>query len=266
MRIPPALFLASIVLLLHPAIAAAQWRLTAQTDSEPVGPGAAYVRKTIENSSGEDRKRATLHLVTFKSDRMHVKVIDQGPAKPGTYNGLADAMQKNFCVAGCNGGFFHPDFSPSGLVIADGKRFNRFQQAKLLSGVLVVDGKGPRILRRAEFKDHARIDQLLQSGPFLVDRGNAVAGLSTTSARSRTFILNDGKGGWALGLCTAITLADLGTVLADAAILSELRPARALNLDGGSSSSLYFNRGAGNKPFHYRGFARVRNFVGIAPK
>lgn len=258
-----ACFIVSLSLLA--CVEAQSWTVTTRSDPETVGPGVAYVRKTLEKNTDEGKTRTTLHLVHFDADRVTLKVVDQGDTKPGKYENLADAMRRNFCVAGCNGGFFHPDYRPAGLVIADGDRFNTFEQAKLLSGVIVVDDRGPRLLRRAEFTDHPDVAQLLQSGPFLVDRGKTVAGLSATSPRPRTFIMTDGAGRWAIGLCTGITLADLGAVLADPAIVTEMKPSRALNLDGGSSSSLYFDRGAGNKPFHHQGFATVRNFIGIAP-
>lgn len=246
------------------------WAIASETKPESIGPRIEFLEKTLRKSTPDGESKITLHLVHFWGGGFTLKVVDQGDAYPGRYENLPEAMRRNFCIAGCNGGFFHPDFKPSGLVIADRARANRFQKAKLLSGVLLVDKRGPRILRAHEFEDHAGITQLLQSGPFLVDRGKTVAGLSASPARNRTFIMagarSEGVAHWAIGLCTGISLADLGEVLADPSIVGEFRVDRALNLDGGSSSSLYFDRGAGNAPYHYRTFVNVRNFVGVTAK
>lgn len=248
-----------------PASPKSPWKITA-TAGETLAPGLTYLRNSLEKPAPDGPLRAVLHLVRFESSRYAIVVIDQGDTKPGRYRNLAEAMQRNGCVAGCNGGFFHPDFRPAGLVVADGTRINRFENAKLLSGLLAVDGKGPHLLRRAEFQDNPGITQLLQSGPYLVDRGRAVSGLSTSPLRTRTFIATDAHGAWAIGLCTRVSLADLGTILADSALTGGMRASRALNLDGGSSSALYFERGQAGSPHHHRSLGTVRNFVGIIPK
>ncbi len=260
-----ALLIGSALLPPSPA-RAAEWELARQSPPESLGPGIAALVKSVRRSTSTDAPARTIRLILFDKKNFRLKIIDQGDTKPGRHQDLAEAMRQNFCIAGCNGGFFHPDFRPAGLVIADGVRINRFENAKLLSGVLLADKNGPRILRRKEFRDHEDIDQLLQSGPFLVDGGRTVAGLSTGPARNRTFILTDDAGQWAIGTASSLSLADLGTILGDASILPEIRVTRALNLDGGSSTSLYFDRGAGLKPHHSRGFARVRNFVGVEPR
>ena len=216
------------------------WTLTSGTPAEPLGPGRTYTRQSLQKTDLEDPARSTLHLVRFDRSRYTLKVIDQGNTKPGRYANLAEAMEQNACIAGSNGGGFHPDFRPAGLVVADGKRINKFETAKLLNGLLLVDSKGLRLLRRAEFEDHSGISQLLQSGPFLVDRDQTVSGLSNSLARTRVFVANNGQDEWAIGYCTRVSLADLGDILADPALLDGFKISRALNLDGGSSTSFYF--------------------------
>ena len=252
------------VVLLAPAVAPAQtWQFVRETRSEKPDPALAFVSR--EFSAGN--RRVTLDLVTFDPRSFTLTVVDQGATDPPTHPSRAAAMQANFCVAGCNGGFFHPDNRPSGLVIAGGQRINRFEQAKLLSGVLLVDAKGPQILRRAEFKDHPGITALLQSGPFLVDGGTTVAGLSASPERRRTFLFTDGSHHWGLGLAGSSSLAELGLILAiPDATGSGCRVTRALNLDGGTSCGLYFDRGAGERDHAVEPFKRVRNFVGVAPR
>ncbi len=248
-----------------PAASSAPWKITATAASESISPGLTSLRHSLENPAADPPSRPTLHLIRFDSSENTFKVVDQGDTKPGCYTDLAEAMKQNSCLAGTNGGYFHPDFRPVGLVITDGSRINKFEEAKLLSGLLLVDSTGPRLLRRAEFKDHSGITQLLQAGPYLVDGGRTVAGLSSTPARTRTFVATDGGSGWALGICTRVSLADLGAILANPALTGGFKISRALNLDGGSSSALYFERPAtGGAPHHSRSFVDVRNFLGIA--
>ena len=244
---------------------ASGWKLAEAELSTPLGEGITYLRNHLELPGPERGRTATIHFVRFDSSRHQIKVVDRGP-EAKRYRDLEDAMQQHGAVAGCNGGFFHPDYRPLGLVIADGERIHRFETSKLLSGLLLVDGRGPRLLRRAEFKDGPGITQLLQSGPYLVDRGSAVAGLSASPERNRTFIATDGKGEWLIGYTSRLSLADLGRILDDPALLSGFSVTRGLNLDGGSSSSLYVNRGPGKSPFYYRGFATVRNYLAVVPR
>ena len=177
-------------------------------------------------------------------------------------------MRENGCLAGCNGGFFLKDNAPSGLMIASGAPTGRFGEGSLLSGVVLSSGRSnPYVLRRAEY-DAAKYKptDLLQSGPFLVDQGTTVKGLSPENARRRTFVLHNGDDWFALGMSEAFTLAELGEVLANPAF-SPGRPVhRALNLDGGTSSGLYLDRGTEEEALVVEPFKSVRNFLAIVPK
>ena len=68
-----------------------------------------------------------------------------------------------------------------------------------------------------------------------------------------------------LGLSGTFTLAELGEVLSHADFSPSRKLHRALNLDGGSSSGLYFERGSGD-PVGIEPYKTVRNFVGIVPR
>jgi hypothetical protein len=252
---------------------AGDWQLVDSAEPESLGDGISYVRKSVR-ATGDTGffSRKTIDLVFFEAQYFTLKVIDEGTEAAPVHEGIAEAMQANFCLAGCNGGFFHPDFRPLGLMIADGVRTHKLETSKLLSGLVIADADagGLKLLRRAEFQDRQGIDALLQSGPFLVDQGTVVAGLSSEPSRRRTFLLWDGKAGkagrWAMGVSSSLTLAELGAALADADVITEFKVHRALNLDGGSSTGMYFDRGAGEKDFELRPAKRVRNYLGIAPR
>jgi len=250
---------------------AGDWELLESDTPEDLGEGILFVEKTVRatGDTGLLSKRR-LQLVFFEARFFTLKVIDQGAATQPVHENISAAMKSSFCLAGCNGGFFHPDFRPLGLMIADGVRTNKFESSKLLSGLVIADGSGLRLQRRSEFRDHRGITSLLQAGPFLVDRGEVVRGLSSEPARRRTFLVWDGAPGragrWAMGTSSALSLAELGEVLADRDVITEFVPQRALNLDGGSSTGLYFDRGAGRKDFEVNPYKRVRNFLGIVPR
>lgn len=257
-----SLWIALFCALLPVRSGAQTWRFVREVGLEKTSPTLLLTRREFSDGA----RTVKLSLVCFDPAEFTLKVIDQGASDPPVHASLAAAMRANFCVAGCNGGFFHPDNRPSGLVIAQGQRLNKFEQAKLLSGVLQADASGPKILRKAEFKDHPGITALLQSGPFLVDGGKTVPGLSAAPAR-RTFAFTAGKRLWGIGLAESCGLADLGQMLAlPDAVAPGSQVIRALNLDGGTSCGFYYDRGAGIAPFSMEPFKRVRNFVGIAPR
>ena len=275
----PRVFLRSFLLipamLLAGSVSAqpGDWDLVDSAAPESLGDGISYVRKSVRaaGDSGFFSKK-TFDLVFFEARFFTLKVIDEGAAAAPVHEGIAEAMQANFCLAGCNGGFFHPDYRPLGLMVANGVRTHKIETSKLLSGMVVADADagGLKLLRRAEFRDRKGISALLQAGPFLVDQGAAVTGLSSQPARRRTFLLWNGKAGnagqWAMGVTSSLTLADLGAALADQDVITEFAVHRALNLDGGSSTGMYFDRGAGEKDFIMRPLKRVRNYLGIAPR
>ncbi|MGE5153511.1 MAG: phosphodiester glycosidase family protein [Bdellovibrio bacteriovorus] len=242
----------------------AEWKPAREPDRQEVSPGLYYERRTAIRPS--DGSQVAAHLAFFSSRAFRLEVLDLGadaqPADPT----LADAFRAKGCVAGVNGGFFHPDWRPSGLVIAQGRRINRFETAKLLSGVIYGDGAGIHLLRRAQFRDHPGITALLQSGPFLVEDGRTVRGLSPSDPNRRTFIATDWRGHWVLGATLSpLTLAELAEWLASTGGLTPWRVDRALNLDGGSSTGFFFDRGADKAPVVLNPWKRVRNLLGISP-
>jgi hypothetical protein len=133
--------------------------------------------------------------------------------------------------------------------------------------VIYSDGGGIHLVRRAQFQDHPGINALLQTGPYLVEAGQTVPGLSTSDPRRRTFIATDWRGRWVLGATLSpITLAELAECLAAPGALTSWRIDRAINLDGGSSTGFFFDRKAGKAPAALHPQKRVRNLLGIAPR
>jgi uncharacterized protein YigE (DUF2233 family) len=242
-----------------------EWTPAEPPDRQDVTSDLLYAERTAVRSS--DGKRITAHLAFFTSRAFRLEVIDLGAGPQPNYSTLEEACRAEGCIAGVNGGFFHDDWRPAGLVISRGNRINRFETAKLLSGVVYSDSRGIHLLRRSRFKDHPGITALLQTGPYLVEGGQPVRGLSASDPGRRTFIATDWRGHWVLGATSsALTLADLAECLASPEVLASWRIDRAINLDGGSSTGFFFDRGADMTAVTLHPWKRVRNLLGITPR
>lgn len=177
---------------------------------------------------------------------------------------LAGAMNKH-SLLGVNGGYFGKAFEPLGWLVVDGREINPRSKAKLLSGVLVV-GKRTRLLRLHEISNGSGVQQALQAGPFLVDKGETVDGLESNRRAARTFVGTDGKGRWILGVAFSPTLAEAGELLATDGLIDDFKPDRILNLDGGRSTGFWARQPDGAAPLHYPEISDVRNFLTIEAK
>ena len=244
-----------------PAAVAAAWTLSASETLPGAAEGLAHHRQTLAGPGG---LQVTLHFLSFDSDRYTFRVLDQ---EPGGQANVEEVLRRNHCLAGTNGGYFRPDFDPVGLLMCDGRVVQPETRAKLLTGALIVTRKHHIALRRTNRPlpgKHVR--QALQSGPFLVENGQEVAGLNTEHSAQRVAVFTDGWRRWGLAVSSDVTLAEFGAILADPALLpGGLRIVGALNLDGGHSTAMWSSQ-PGREPFYLREGGSVRDFVGIVPR
>ena len=250
--------LAAALLVLLCGIARAEWSIVS---SEQQGVGRAGVThfKALAAES-ETGARATLHLAVFSPKSATLRVIDDASARPS----LAETMPRENAIAGVNGGYFDPDYSPLGLLIADGRMVAPLRKARLLSGVVSAAKGRVQVQRVAEFSMKTQPTNARQCGPFLVDGGAAVPGLNSTRAARRTFVATAGADTAAIGYSSHLTLAQIGAVLATRGVIPQVKLQRALNLDGGSSSAFWF-AGEG-EPFSIREQKTVRDFIAVVPR
>lgn len=236
-----------LILLLSSLCFASDWQIR---ESEVLsGPGEIVqcVRKRFENGT-------EMYLLKADMRRCGLRVIPE--ARPR----VAEALERAGCVAGVNGGYFHPGGEPLGLVMAGGASFHKLEQAKLLSGLVVYAKDRATLLRVKEFDGRAQ--EALQAGPFLVDGGRLVSGLNATKRAARTVALSDGKNNFGLVVCYSPTLREMGSILSDPAVISEMKVMRALNLDGGSSTAFWIK----SPKISHRELKSVTNAIGFAPK
>jgi hypothetical protein len=117
------------------------------------------------------------------------------------------------------------------------------ERGKLLSGVFFVRKQRPNLVRAQHFSNTVSVSDAIQCGPFLVERGNIVAGLDRARSAARTFVFLTRSNNWGVGICRSVTLAELAEVLTVSDLLPNGPIATALNLDGGSSTGFYLARG-----------------------
>lgn len=249
------------------APARAEWELGPPEPLPAVagGPVTHVRRAATDPATG---RGAEVRLAIFDAKRAAFRVIDQ-PAEPRrslgeTLRGPAGER----VLAAVNGGYFHPDYKPLGLLAVDGQTVHPLERASLLSGLLLDNGAGPALLRREAYKPGTTPPrQALQAGPFLVDNALPVPGLNALRPARRTAVLTDGRGRWALAVIpTRLTLAEAAALLARPGLLGEnVNVKRALNLDGGSSTALWVRTG-GEPSYEVQEWGTVRNFLGVVAK
>jgi uncharacterized protein YigE (DUF2233 family) len=188
-----------------------------------------------EAEASSDGRTIRLSGVSFESGDCVFRVIDNPPEERQP---LQSALASVGAFAGSNGGYFHKDFTPLGLVVSGGKTVHAFERAKLLSGVLVVRKRRIELARSGNFKAGADVQEALQAGPWLIEKGVPVTGLNDERLARRTIVATDGKGRWALIAISPVTLADAARTLRLKGITGSWMIANALNLDGGSSTAL----------------------------
>lgn len=199
----------------------------------------------------------TFHIATFDSKEYHLAVADQNPGEKWISAKQANSALNG--VAAINGGFFNTNGKPLGLVHASGESSGVWNTtSSLASGVYQYDGT-PNLKRNRRADKSAR--ELLQTGPFLVENGAIVSGLSNRRSAQRSVILWDGKNHWGIAMTSTCTLANLAPAIK---ALPSLFPNKtALNLDGGRSCDLFVSssvKDGGIQKGHWLKSA-VRNYL-----
>jgi len=248
----------TLVLLFAFATAAhADWKVLS-VESEPGSTGIEHRHIVAENTAAD--QRADLDLAVFSAKSCTLRVIDNPDSQT-----LAGMMKRENCACGVNGGYFDSNFEPIGLRIVNEQMIAPLRRARLITGVLMASPRGVQIVRSREFSRPQKIAAAIQCGPFLVDASQRVRGLNDSQRARRTFAATTTHERALLGLCSQVSLADLAQILATTPIDPNSKIARALNLDGGSSSAFWSLREDGSA-FSIPGQKPVRDFVAVVPK
>lgn len=214
-----------------------------------------------EREATQGDRRVRISGVTFSDRQATFQVIDN---PPDARISLSEALKKAGAVAGINASYFHPDFTPLGLTVSQGKTIHPYEKAKLLSGLLLVQ-KGRIELIRASSPGSASHEQALQAGPWLVEKGTPIATLNAEKLARRSVIITDGKGHWGIVALSSASLAETAAILAQPGFAGTWSVRDSLNLDGGSSTALtaFAN---GRSIISIPSFGPVRNYLAIVPR
>jgi uncharacterized protein YigE (DUF2233 family) len=221
----------------------------------------------------DDGRVVKLWLVVFSPETHDLVVVDN-PPNPGAgalaghrHVDLMAGMVATGCVAGVNGGFFRADvFAPAGFMVAEGVTLARFEPRSWMTGLVLLRPGGAELRRTADFvpEQHTDLRGALQTGPWLVRAGVAEPDNSRSPQAKRTFVGNDGAGRWFVGMSEACSLHELATWLRHPDVQAVVPVQNALNLDGGTSSTLWARTAEGN--FYKEAYAEVRNYLGVRPR
>jgi uncharacterized protein YigE (DUF2233 family) len=128
--------------------------------------------------------------VDLNAERLNLFWRDEAGSPYRQFSALRDALAShgNMLLFAVNGGMYHPDLSPVGLFVADGRELvplNRHTGSGNFSqqpnGVFLVDGNSARVITTEEYASERPKPMLAtQSGPMLVHEGEI-----TTSAVMR---------------------------------------------------------------------------------
>jgi uncharacterized protein YigE (DUF2233 family) len=231
----------------------ANWVVSERREAPTNVNGLHHVVETVQKSG----EFAETHAVLFDRKKFRLKVIDLAERET-----VSEGLRRNGALAGTNGGFFHEDRTPLGLVIMGSRVMHPLERAKLLSGMVVEGTKGAFLLRTGEIHSLAKYKEALQAGPFLVDHGKAVTGLNASRKAERTVVIADKSGVVGLLITQPLTLAEISEVLASPGVIPGVKIERALNLDGGSSTAMWIG---GEPEFSHSEWKHVRNALGIVP-
>ena len=202
-------------------------------------------------SSGD----VTIHALRFSPRSFELRVLPAAATKRGE---LVPALGRAAAaLVAVNGGYFTADFAPLGLLVSEGRELNPLRAADW--GVFYVAGERARVVHRKTWKKPKALEFAVEAGPRLIVAGRTLTFKPQSARRTALGILPDGR------VVIVVTEQPLLTAeLADWMARSEgkggLGCRDALNLDGGTSTQLWFP--AGDETIEVKSRAPVANAVG----
>lgn len=191
-----------------------------------IDPGLAYTKIGSINAFRIDPKQFRFEILTSRSVGEVVTTVSR-------------LAKKKEALLVINGGFFSPERKSLGLIVNAGTLLNPIHQAPWWA-VFQIQKTRPSIIPHRQFQMGPNIEMALQVGPRLVVGGSTPKLKPSLARRSGIGIQNDGH------VIIAASSEDLSIIEFALAFQkseknSGLACPNALNLDGGSSTQLYFD-------------------------
>ncbi len=130
--------------------------------------------------------------VDLHAESLRIFYADADGKRYGGFSRLRDSLAnaKRELLFAMNGGMYHPDYQPVGLLVIDGQELapinrstgdgNFFLQP---NGVFLIDDTGARVVATDDYRDEKPI-MATQSGPMLLHRG-LIPDMFSASSKSR---------------------------------------------------------------------------------
>lgn len=198
--------------------------------------------------------------------RSHELLLADQPGGPGSiWPNSKAAGTAHQGLAAINAGFFSATGAPLGLVVSEAGQAGSINRSSSLGSGFYTQSptRTPQLIRREHYRGASLA---VQSGPFIIESGRTVSGLSDKAATARTFIATDGRSGWILARSGPCSLKQLASALQGSSILG-VGVLNALNLDGGRSSEIWVSEQIQGGPAYIRPLWNkpVRNFLILRP-
>jgi hypothetical protein len=202
-------------------------------------PGIEYRKMTLERS--EPSYSFDLKLFRFGTDRVLPRVISSGQfqLKGGDAKTLA---QRSGAIATINANYFDDKGKPLAFLKTSTEEINRnVSRHALYTGVFGVHDSTPFIVHRDDFH-LTRAQEAVQSGPLLLNGGEAVQAMPNSGRYSRRAVIGIDKQQRLLVGVTDTVLGGLSFAELQELFINpqwQLDTPDLLNLDGGGSAQLY---------------------------
>ncbi len=207
------------------------------TGWQPAGDGIEARRLLVQTDLSSDR----LWLARVEPARVRFRVLYE-PTSTRTVRGWFDASGARLVV---NAGYFTPEKTATALIVSDGVRNGRSYVG--FGGMFSVSGGRAQVrsLIAQPYSADEPLDQAVQSFPMLLHAGGRPASIEDSGQVARRTAIGQDRAGRIVFVVSAMPVFSLKTFAAFLAT-SDLDLDVALNLDGGTSSGLWYRDGAGN--------------------
>jgi exopolysaccharide biosynthesis protein len=199
-------------------------------------PGVELRREEWKSANGSTD---IVTITRFDPKKVQISIGYQ-PSDPLT---LKTWMKQTNALAVINGGFFNAQKQATALLVSNGQAYGESYED--CCGMFSVDPQGQVAIQSLADQPYnpntQQLQQAVECRPMLIENGKRTQFEETAAASPRTVIAMDTQGRllFIVSPSAAFSLDEMADLLQQ----SDLQLKTALNLDGGSSTGLYFNSG-----------------------
>lgn len=192
-----------------------------------------------EQWKGASGNTDTVTITRFDPKKVKISIGYQ----PGDPQPLKTWMKQSNAIAVINGGFFNDQNIATALLISNGQSYGASYED--CCGMFSVDNQGQIAIQALANQPYdpntQQLEQAIQCQPMLIENGKRTQFQENAASSPRSIIAMDTQGRllFIVSPSAAFTLDETADLLQQ----SDLQLKTALNLDGGSSTGLYFNSG-----------------------